>query len=258
MNPNVCLDTPSTGVIITGGASGIGLASAECLAAVGRPVAIWDIDGGRAQEAATSIASRYNVPTTAIEIDLRRADGIIEGVEQTRNSLPNIGGLVHAAGIVDTASLDGLTLQSWDEGMAIHLRSLAFLVQAILPDLKAQPDSAVVAIASINATLGNHMNPVYTAAKGGMVSLVRSLADRLARDGIRINSLSPGLIMTPMTKPAVDRLPANSFEKRILLERLGQPHEIGRVVRFLLSAEASYITAAQLVVDGGNISSQRI
>ena len=101
------------------------------------------------------------------------------------------------------------------------------------------------------------MNPVYSAAKGGILSLVRSLADRLAQDGVRINAVSPGQIRTPMMQPAIDALPKGFFERRILLGRLGEPEEVGRVVRFLLSDEASYITAAELVVDGGNISSQR-
>ena len=130
-------------------------------------------------------------------------------------------------------------------------------MQALHADLKANPGSAVVAFASINATLGNRMNPIYSAAKGGVLSLVRSLADRLGDDGIRINSISPGQILTPMLQPAVDALPPGSFEKRILLGRMGAAEEIGRVVRFLLSNEASYITAAEIVVDGGNISSQR-
>ncbi|MDR2061056.1 MAG: SDR family oxidoreductase, partial [Acinetobacter sp.] len=78
-----------------------------------------------------------------------------------------------------------------------------------------------------------------------------------ARDGIRINSISPGQIRTPMIQSSIEVLPENFFEKRILLERLGEPEEIGRVVRFLLSNESSYITAAEIVVDGGNISSQR-
>ena len=114
-----------------------------------------------------------------------------------------------------------------------------------------------MAFASINATLGNAVNPIYTAAKGGVLSLVRSLADRLGHDGIRINSISPGQILTPMLQPSVDALPKGFYEKRILLGRMGVPEEIGRVVRFLLSDEASYITAAEFVVDGGNISSQR-
>jgi len=150
-----------------------------------------------------------------------------------------------------------VTPESWEAGINTHLRPVAFLAQKLQPDLAANPGSAIVAITSINATLGNAVNPIYSAAKGGMLSLVRSLADRLAQDNIRVNSVSPGQIMTAMMKPAVDNLPQGYFEKRILLERIGVPEEIGRVVRFLLSAEASYITAAEIVVDGGNISSQR-
>jgi NAD(P)-dependent dehydrogenase (short-subunit alcohol dehydrogenase family) len=131
------------------------------------------------------------------------------------------------------------------------------LTKALLPDFKANAGSAIVGISSINATLGNAINPIYSAAKGGMLSLIRSLADRLGDDNIRINAVSPGQIVTPLMQSALDALPAGTFERRILLGRLGQPEEVANVVRFLLSAEASYITAAEIVVDGGNISSQR-
>lgn len=251
------LASPTTAVIVTGGASGIGLACVQALAAVGRPVAIWDIDENRAAEAAGRIRTEFAVPVIAVGIDLRQSGSIRPAIERTRNTLPLIGGLVHAAGTVDTGSLEGITPETWDDGMAVHLRALALLVQALLPDLAANPGSAVVAIASINATLGNAMNPIYTAAKGGMLSLVRSLADRLAREGVRINAVSPGQVLTPMMQPAINALPPGWFERRILLERLGQPEEVARVVRFLLSDEASYMTTSEIVVDGGNISSQR-
>lgn len=251
------LGTPASGVIITGGASGIGLATARALAAVGRPVALWDIDARRAADAATAIAADHDVTAAAVGIDVTDLAAYAAAIAQSRSAMGSIGGLVHAAGIVDTASLEGITPDSWAAGINTHLRPLAMLTQMLHPDFSANAGSAVVAITSINATLGNAMNPVYSAAKGGMLALVRSLADRLAQDGIRINSVSPGLITTPMTQPAVDHLPAGHFEKRILLERLGAPEEVGRVVRFLLSVEASYITAAEIVVDGGNISSQR-
>ena len=214
------LDTPATGIIVTGGASGLGHASAEALAAVGRAVSLWDLDAEKASGAAKALHERYGV--------------VAEGI-----------------------AIDGLTPESWDDGINIHLRPLALLAKELLPDLAANPGSAIVAFASINATLGNAANPIYTAAKGGVLSLVRSLADRLAADGIRINSISPGQIRTPMTQPAIDILPEGFFEKRILLGRIGEPEEIGRVVRFLLSDEASYITASEFVVDGGNLSSQR-
>jgi NAD(P)-dependent dehydrogenase (short-subunit alcohol dehydrogenase family) len=251
------LGSPNTAVIITGGASGIGLASAEALAAVGRPVALWDINGAKAADESARIAKEYGVATTSVGIDLRDPKAIGPALDTTRQALPKLGGLVHAAGIVDSGSLEGITVESWDDGINTHLRPLALLTQAMLPDLKVNPGSAIVGIASINATLGNGRNPIYTAAKGGMLSLVRSLADRLAHDKIRINSVSPGMVMTPMLKPSYDRLGPGAFERPILMERIGEPAEIGRVVRFLLSDEASYITAAEFVVDGGTISSQR-
>ena len=251
------LNLPSTGIIVTGGASGIGLASARALAAVGRPVALWDIAGDRAEAVAEAIAGDFGVKAIGLAVHLRDLDAYAAAIDASRTAMGSIGGFVHAAGIVDTASIDGMTPESWEAGINTHLRPVAFLAQKLQADLAANPGSAIVAIASINATLGNAINPIYSAAKGGMLSLVRSLADRLARDGVRVNAVSPGQILTPMMKPAVDNLPG-FFEKRILLERIGEPEEIGSVVRFLLSQEASYITAAEIVVDGGNISSQRV
>ena len=251
------LGSPSTGVVITGGASGLGFASALALAGVGRPVVLWDLNAERAEQAAAEIAAQFDVETLGLRCDVRDLKAITDCAAETLAQMPNIGGLVHCAGVVDQEGLDGMTEESWDCGIAVHLRALPFLIKAFLPELASRPGSAIVAAASINATLGNAINPVYTAGKGGVLSLVRSLADRLAQDGIRINSLSPGQIITPMTRPVVDVLAPGHFEKRILLGRMGEAEEIGRVVRFLLSDEASYITAAQIVVDGGNISSQR-
>jgi len=252
------LGRPATGIIVTGGASGLGKASAEALAAVGRPVAIWDLDADRSRKVAEEIRGQYGVATLGCAVDVRSPDALRGAADETRRALASIGGFVHAAGVVDTDSLDGLSPDGFDDGLRIHLRPVALLAQTLLPDLRTHAGSAIVAFASINATLGNAMNPIYSAAKGGVLSLVRSLADRLARDGVRINAISPGQIRTPMMKPALDDLGDAAFTRRILLGRIGEPAEIGRVVRFLLSEEASYITASEFVVDGGNISSQRM
>lgn len=252
------LGSPATGVILTGGASGIALASARALAAVGRPVALWDLNGAKAGAEAAAISRDFGVKAIGVGLDVRAIVDYPEAIAVSRTALGSLGGLVHAAGVVDIASIDGVTEESWAAGIDTHLRPLALLTQALLPDLAANPGSAIVAIASINATLGNAINPVYSAAKAGMLGLVRSLADRLAQDGVRINAVSPGVILTPMVQPSFDALPSGSYERRILLERLGKPEEIARVVRFLLSEEASYVTAAEWVVDGGNISSQRM
>ncbi|QBQ99493.1 SDR family NAD(P)-dependent oxidoreductase [Paraburkholderia pallida] len=254
---DVSFNLPATAVVVTGGASGIGEASAAALAAVGRPVAIWDIQRDKAQAVAAQLAERYGIATYGHGVDLRDASALEPALAQTRAALPALGGLVHAAGVVDQSGIDGLSVERWDAVLNINLRALALLVQAMLPDFRANPGSAVVAIASINATLGNGLIPSYSASKGGVLSLVRSLADSLGNDGIRVNSVSPGQILTPMIQPVVDTLPAGAFERRIMLGRLGEPAEVGRVVRFLLSNEASYITGAEIVVDGGNIPSQR-
>lgn len=250
--------TLSTGVVITGGASGIGLASARALAQVGRPVALWDINEAKAVAEAGRIADEFGVEAIGVGVDLSDPTRYAAALDATRAKLPSVGGLVHAAGIVDTGSLDGVTVDVWDLGINTHLRPLILLVKELLPDFEANPGSAIVGISSINATLGNAINPVYSAAKGGMLSMVRSLADRLGPSGIRINCVSPGQILTPMLQPTVDALPEGAFERRILLGRLGRPEEVAQAVRFLLSDEASYITATELVVDGGNISSQRM
>lgn len=260
MTPSLApaLGQPGTGVILTGGASGIALASARALAAVGRPVALWDIHGAKAVAEAAAIADEFGVATIGIAIDLTDASVYDAAIAQSRAAIGTLGGLLHAAGIVDTGSLEGITEDSWAAGINTHLRPLALLTKALLPDFQSHPGSAIVGISSINATLGNAVNPIYSAAKSGMLGLVRSLADRLGPDGIRINAVSPGQILTPMLQPTVDLLPPGAFERRILLGRLGAADEIARAVRYLLSEEASYITAAELVVDGGNISSQRM
>ncbi|MBS0579600.1 MAG: SDR family oxidoreductase [Proteobacteria bacterium] len=251
------LSSPSSGVIITGGASGIGLASARAVAAVGRPVALWDLRSAQAQDRARQITEEFGVIALGQGVDVRDPAAIGAAAAAARAALPSVGAIVHCAGTVDTGSLEGITPENWASGMDVHLRAIVLLAQAFLEDLRRQRGSAIVALASINATLGNGVNPIYSAAKGGVLSLVRSLADRLARDGIRINSVSPGQIVTPMMQPALDALPG-VFEKRILLGRVGLPEEVGRVVRFLVSDEASYITGAEVVIDGGNISSQRM
>jgi len=162
-------------------------------------------------------------------------------------------------------ALVALTMLGAGDMVSVYVRHI--LVQLEIPDRIRGRVSAVnsVFIGASNE-LGEFESGLTAAwfglipslLLGGVLSLVRSLADRLAVDGIRINSISPGQIRTPMLQPVIDALPPGAFERRILLGRLGEPIEIARAVRFLLSADASYITAAELVVDGGNISSQRM
>lgn len=250
-------DACITGVVVTGAASGIGRACAEALAAAGRSVALWDLNQVAARELAGELTADHGVAAVGLQVDVADPAAIRMAAAASREAIGAIGGLVHAAGMVLQMPVADTEVEAWDRLMNVNLRALLLAVQALLPDLEQSGHGAVVGIGSINATLGNGLIPAYSASKGGMISLVRSLADDLGQRGVRINTVSPGQIRTPMLQPAVDALPEGSFERRILLGRLGEPREVANAVAFLLSDLASYITASELVVDGGNISSQR-
>ncbi len=250
---------PRTGVIVTGGASGIGRACADALAEVGRPVAIWDLSPERSAAVAAEIADRHDVATVAAGFDVREHERFPEAIAAARDALGSIGGLVHSAGISHAVPVDALDEEDWSRVLDVNLRAEALLVRALLPELRAQAGSAIVGIASINAILGNGANPAYGASKAGLLGLTRSLADRLGADGIRVNAVCPGYIRTPMQDEALAALPEleQMYTRQAMLGRMGEPEEIGRVVRFLLSDQASFVTAEAVVVDGGVVPSQR-
>lgn len=250
------LGAPGTAVVITGGASGIGLSTAQALAAVGRPVALWDINADGAKAAAAAIAAQYGVAAIGQGLDLRDPQAVAPAALATRAALGPVGGIVHAAGTAVQTGIEGVTPENFDAGMGLHVRALILLTQAFLEDLKANPGSAIVAVASINAWFGSAMIPIYTAAKGAVISLVRSMADELSLSGVRINAVSPGMIDTPILGEMRDGM-KQLYGPRIFLGRFGEPDELARTIRFLLSNEASYITATEIVVDGGIRHSQR-
>jgi NAD(P)-dependent dehydrogenase (short-subunit alcohol dehydrogenase family) len=250
--------SPETGVIVTGGASGIGLASAQALAEAGRPVALWDLDGGAAERGAREIAARFGVKAAGARVDVRQSAAFPAQIRSAREALGSIGGVVHAAGVVQSVPIEALEPASWSAVIDVNLSAIALLTTALLPELRRHPGSSIVAIASINGLVGHESIPAYCASKAGVMGLVRSLADRLAPEGIRANSICPGYIDTPMLAP-ISSMPEGRklFLRKTPMGRLGQPLEIGRAVRFLMSDDASFITATELVVDGGRIGGDR-
>ncbi|MBR9910626.1 MAG: SDR family oxidoreductase [Gammaproteobacteria bacterium] len=247
-----------SGIIITGGAQGIGRACAEILAEAGRPVAIWDLNAERATQTAAEIAANYRVTTCVATLDIADTAQYARHIDTTRSALGSIGGLVHAAGISQEARLQDLTEVDWDRVQNINLRSYTFLIKALLPDLRAAPGAAVVGIASINGILGNGLIPAYTVSKAGIMALTRCLADSLGVDGIRINAICPGYIRTQMSQRAFDRTEGleQHLTAQTMLKRIGEPWEIATTARFLLSKDASYITGQSIVVDAGATISQ--
>jgi NAD(P)-dependent dehydrogenase (short-subunit alcohol dehydrogenase family) len=241
-----------TGVVVTGGASGIGLACARALAHIGRPVAVWDLDGDAAHDVAQQLRSDFGVTTLGYVVDVREPSEFGDAVDATLGALGTVGAVVHSAGVVSIDPVDAVDEESWARVVDVNLRALALLVPVILPALRASgPGAAIVGIASIEAVVGDGRIPAYCASKAGLLGLVRSLAVGLAPD-IRVNAVCPGYVDTPMTAPALSSSEARErFTRRVPLGRVASPDEIARVVRFLLSDDASYVTGAELIVDGG-------
>lgn len=250
------LHSPTTAVIVTGAASGIGQACALALAEVGRPVACWDLDRDGAVETAATAQATHGVASMAAGVDVTATDTIAEAAHQVTLVLGGVGGLVHAAGIVGAAFVDDVDEDTWDRVQSVNVRALAFLTQALLPHFRQTgAGSALVAVSSIEGLVGSGFTPAYSTSKAAVLGLTRSIADRMATFGGRANAVCPGLVDTPMLAPVkemgdiLDRL-----VERVPLGRVAGPAEIARVVRFLLSDEASYVTGQHLVVDGGMLA----
>lgn len=249
---SIALGTPATPVVVTGGGSGIGRETCRALAEAGRAIAAWDLNADGAAETA-EICGALGVKTYHHALDVRDTDGIRDALDATLESLGSIGGLVHAAGVPMGFTADPLSAEEFDLVLDVNLRAEAVLVGILRPALLgARPGSAIVGISSIEGLIGHGNIPAYTASKHALIGLTRSLAARLGPEGIRINAVCPGYIATPMFLPAVSTPEAReAFERKIPLGRLGEPEEIGRLVRFLLSDDASYIHGGAFVADGG-------
>ncbi|OKH80415.1 short-chain dehydrogenase [Mycobacterium sp. ST-F2] len=238
-----------SGVVVTGGASGIGLASAKALIADGRAVSLFDISP-------QVVAVAASLGVHGVVVDVSDTDSMAAAVEMAAAVMDGIDGLVHAAGRVLPEPVGTFTAESWDAVLDVNLRAQALLSQLLLPHfekaLAAGAAPAIVGISSIEGLVGNPFIPAYCASKAGLLGLTRSMAGQLGPLGIRVNAVCPGFIETPMLADALAVPEVKSaFVAAAPLGRLGQPEEIGAAVAFLMSPKASFITGTQIVVDGG-------
>ena len=247
---------PTTPVVVSGGASGIGASCAGALAGEGRAIAIWDRNEAQAERVASDLATAHGVDVVAIGIDVTDADAVDAAARRSHDALGPIGGFVHAAGVIGVSALGTLNHDAWDAVLDVNLRAAAIITQALCDDLASQPGSAVVGISSIEGHVGNAGIPAYCASKSGLLGLVRSMAVQLAPRGVRVNAVCPGYIDTPMTAPHLaEASRREGVVARTPLGRIGQPEDVCGAVCFLLSDAASFITGQHLTVDGGMLAS---
>ncbi|MCZ4291017.1 SDR family NAD(P)-dependent oxidoreductase [Hoeflea alexandrii] len=232
-------------ILVTGAGSGIGRALAELLSRRDVAVVGLDLDPG----------AKASWPS--VEADVSDADAVQVAVDRAAELLGGLEGVANCAGVSLRRSLDLTTAEEWAQVMAVNLTGPFNVCRAALPWLKQAPrPAAIVNIASGAAFRPQVDFSAYCASKGGLVAFGRALAHELAPAGIRVNSLCPGVIATPMIDRALARSSdRDAAEKRFLglsaMGRMGTAAELAEVAAFLLSDESSYVTGAAWTADGG-------
>lgn len=231
--------------IVTGGASGIGRATAAEFIAEGAKVVIADINEDRGTAVAEELGCEF------VHTDVSEYDQVEELVESTVQEHGRLDVMVNNAGIGSETSIEEMELEEWHRVVEVDLSGVMHGMKAALPHLD-ESDGCIINTASIYGLVGGKGAASYSAAKGGVVNLTQQVAIDYADEGIRVNSVCPGFVDTPMTE---DLLKSERFykflEANTPMDRPAQPEEIAPVIAFLASEKASYMTGANVPVDGG-------
>lgn len=240
-------------IIVTGASSGMGVATAKAVAAAGASAVLVGRDRPRLEETAEAIAAaggRSHIVVT----DLADYASGAEIAAAAVAAYGSIDGVVNNASILGMGALEDASLETLERQWRVNVAAPLALTQAALPHLK--PGSAVVFVTSTVAQAGFPGYSEYTATKGATEAMARALAVELAPRGIRVNSVAPGFVRTPMLQPALDANPdlEGWLNEKTPLGRLGEPDDIAAAVAFLLSPLSAYVVGATLVADGGWIA----
>ncbi|MDD5304169.1 MAG: 3-oxoacyl-[acyl-carrier-protein] reductase [Elusimicrobia bacterium] len=248
---------PATGIrlkdkvaIITGSAQGIGYTTAELFLSEGAKVVIVDVNAELTAKSAAALAAGDAGKTLGMACDVTKLDQCEAVVKAAVEKFGKIDILVNNAGITKDNLLMRMSEQDWDLVMNVNLKgAFNFIKACIRPMMKAHY-GRIVNIASVIGQEGNAGQANYSASKGGLISLTKSVAREFASRSITANAVAPGFIKTRMTEVIPEDMKAKLIEK-ILLGRMGEPADVARAVMFLSSDEAAYITGHVLNVNGG-------
>jgi meso-butanediol dehydrogenase/(S,S)-butanediol dehydrogenase/diacetyl reductase len=231
--------------IVTGGSTGIGKATAAKYREYGAEVVIANRSADAGQETAEELGCTFT------QCDVAEYDQVEALVEATVEKYGQLDVMVNNAGIGRVGTVEEMALDDWHDVMRINLNGVMHGTRAALPHLK-ESEGSIINIASIYGLVAAPEATAYAAAKGGIINFTRSVAIDYAKENVRVNSICPGFVETPMTEP--------SFEDEAFYEyvhgqtpigRVAQPEEIAGLAMFLASEEASYITGTNIPVDGG-------
>jgi NAD(P)-dependent dehydrogenase (short-subunit alcohol dehydrogenase family) len=238
--------------IVTGGASGIGAATVQEFATAGVSVALFDINASEGQQVAQA-AQAQGQQVKFYEVDVSNADICRQAVQAVGAEWNRVDFLVNNAVSFIAKGLDATTAD-WERSLGVNVRGYANMVQACHPFMRKVAGAAIVNLASISGHIAQPNRWTYNASKGAILSMTRCQALDLSADGIRVNAVSPGWIWTPEVQKAADG-DREKWEpiwgRYHMLRRLGDPREVARVILFLCSEDASFVTGSELRVDGG-------
>ncbi|MDR5855406.1 SDR family NAD(P)-dependent oxidoreductase [Caballeronia sp. LZ062] len=242
-------------VLITGGATGIGAAFVEHFFDQGAKVAFFDID----TEAGEALADRLGADLGAdrtrpmfLRVDLTDIDALRQGIADVRGALGPIGVLVNNAANDKRHTIQEVTPESFDWGIAVNIRHQFFAAQAVVDDMKQLGGGSIINLGSVSWMLKNPNLPVYVTAKSAVQGLTRGLARDLGKFGIRANSLVPGWVMTEKQKRLwLDEAGKLAIKQGQCIDAEVLPEHLARAALFLASDDSSMMTAQEIIIDGG-------
>jgi 2-hydroxycyclohexanecarboxyl-CoA dehydrogenase len=243
--------------LVTGAAAGIGRACCVRLAKEGHAVGVLDLDEARCADTVKEITAAGG-KAIALGADITNRAQVQAALAKLRGALGPVTVLVNNAGMSEFISFEELTDELWDRMFAVNVRGAFIVTQEVISDMKAAKWGRIVNISSSSAQTGTRVQVHYSASKGAIVSMTRSLAEALGPHGITVNNVPPGSVMgTIMSEANRDRfpIPIEQLTANMPVRRLGVPEDIANACAWLVKDETGYVTGQTIGVNGGRVVS---